>query len=82
MTGTLASYSGLQIVPSPLLTEKKEVHRRPRKWAHRLMWQRNREFAITYADVPSRQILKIDGKLFMHPALIAELERRLLEQQP
>lgn len=66
--------NGVRVFACASLTETKEVHRKPRKWARRVGYQKWREFDRTYAQVPSRQAIKTDDGLFMHPALIDELQ--------
>ena len=77
---SLDRLSGMPVFSAPHLVELKEVHRKPRKWARRVMWQREREFDIQHAYVPSRQVIQLNGALHMHPALIKELEQKLREQ--
>lgn len=67
-------FNGMQVVANPSLVRTVEVHRRPRKWARRVMYQRWREFDCIYEQRPSREVIVLGGRLVMHPALVEELK--------
>lgn len=73
--------NGVRVFACDSLSETKEVHRKPRKWVRRVGYQKWREFDCTYAQVPSRQAIKTDDGLFMHPALIDELQAALADHR-
>lgn len=64
----------MEVVANPSLVRTVEVHRQPRKWARRVMYQRWREFDCTYEQRPSRQVIVLGDRLFMHPVLVEELK--------
>jgi hypothetical protein len=69
----LLKLNGFRVHLNAMLTETK--HRtQERKWAHRKMWKKAKRFNHISYEVPSRQIIKTDGKLFMHPAMWKEIE--------
>jgi hypothetical protein len=53
----------MRVVESLFVPEFIEGHRQERKWAHRVMWQRNRRFKITMV----RGLLMVGGVAHMHP---------------
>lgn len=77
----MMNINGFNICAAPYLTEMKEVHRKPRKWARRVMFQRYREYDIEFSEIPSRQVIKAGNALYMHPAMIDELSKQLDESK-
>lgn len=77
MAGYLQSMAGYELYANPLLTVSKEVHRRERKWAHRVMYQRDRRFIIRVEQVPSSEVIQIGARLFMHPQTLARVKQAL-----
>lgn len=69
----LLKLNGFRVHLKPELTDAK-CHKQERKWAHRKMWQKDRRFNVTIFHVPSRNIIRTDGSLFMHPAMWKEIE--------
>lgn len=69
----LLKLNGFRVHLNPTLTETK-LHMQERKWAHRKMWKKAQRFIHIPYQVPSRQIIRTDGSLFMHPAMWKEIE--------
>ncbi len=69
----LLKLNGFRVHLNAMLTETKH-HLQERKWAHRKMWKKSKRFNHIPYEVPSRQIIKTDDKLFMHPAMWKEIE--------
>ncbi|MGK8471183.1 hypothetical protein ACRS34_09580 [Stutzerimonas stutzeri] len=59
----MSMFSGTQVIESVFIPEFKEVHRQERKWAHRVMWNRNQRFKIK----SERVVLLVGGVLHAHP---------------
>lgn len=79
MAGMLA---GFELVGSSVMTITKEVHRRERKWARRVMYQRDRRFAFTYAQFPSTEIIRMGNKIVAHPATIERIKLAIEQAKP
>ena len=54
---------GMPVMESPAIPEFKQVHKEDRKWARRVMWQRERRFNIKM----ERVVILLDGAMHMHP---------------
>lgn len=57
------SLGGVQVFSDPCIPKFKEVHRRERKWAHRLMWKRGQRFAVKTEPM----VIWLSGNLYCHP---------------
>lgn len=78
MNGLLpGSLAGLRLVASSLMTKTKEVHRRERKWARRVMFQPSRRFDIEFETVPSDEVISVGGVLYAHPETIDRISNAI-----
>lgn len=72
-----AKYGGLKIVESHVLPITKTIKwRTQRKWAHRVMWQRDRAHKWASKTVPCYDVMMGDGTIFVNAATM-ELLRNL-----
>lgn len=70
MTENLGMLNGMQIVESPLLSDKLNPHtfRNERKWAHRKMWKREERFKHIPTGRMTSTVYCANGMLFVSPA--------------
>lgn len=66
----------MKIIETDLLPEFVQVKKRQRKWAHRVMYQRYREF--DYED--RRHMMRAGDQLFMHPNTAKALREQINAQ--
>ena len=71
-------FNGYRVQLSDLTTTK--IHLQERKWSRRKMWQKDRRFNHIPYQVPSREIIKTETSLCMHPAMWKEIEYMLAKQ--
>jgi len=74
--------NGNRFVADPNMTEGKLVEE-PRSWKERLLtlpWQPMKKTKFKSIEVPSRQVVVIDGTYYAHPALIEEIRQLTLKE--
>jgi hypothetical protein len=55
---------GMQVVVSDMIPKERLVtHKRERKWCHRLRFEKERRFNITYETVPNTDVYMLPGKM-------------------
>lgn len=62
--------NGMQVFELAALPEWRETHRQERKWAHRVMHNRDQRFKVKL----ERAILIINGSMHVHPNTYKELK--------
>ncbi|MFJ3685561.1 hypothetical protein [Pseudomonas sp. NPDC090208] len=70
-------YNGMRVVAELAVPEFIESHRKERKWAHRVMWNRDQRFTITQ----HRVFMNVGGCLFAHPKTVALLNEQLAARE-
>jgi len=66
---------GERFIENPLMTEA-STEEVPRTWSERLFsrpWRPMKKVKYVTTQVPSRQVIRVNGNYFAHPALIAEI---------
>ena len=74
--------NGNRFVEAPLMTEPKLIEE-PRNWKERLFtrpWRPMKKTKFTSIQVPSRQVMCIDGTYYAHPAMIEEIRQLTLKE--
>lgn len=74
--------NGNRWVEAPLLTEPK-LTEEPRSWKERLFtwpWRPMKKTKFTTIQVPSRQVMCLQGVYYAHPALIEEIRQLTLKE--
>jgi hypothetical protein len=70
-----ASLFGMPLVVSPLLPTTRQVaHMRERKWSHRVRFQKERRFDITYETKPNNEVYVLADKIVLNQQQFDALE--------
>lgn len=68
-----AMYNGIEVKADPFLPEFIDLHKKERKWAHRVMWRRCQRFTITQR----RLYIKVGSCLHAHPNTVELLKQQI-----
>jgi hypothetical protein len=75
------TFNGWPVITSTWMT-RSETREVPRPWRDRLWswpWRPWRATMLVTVQVPSDDVLRVGGRLVMHPATLAKLQARLGE---
>lgn len=61
---SVGMFGGLSVIVSDMIPKEKLItHKRERKWCHRVRFQKERRFNITYETVPNNDVYLMPGKM-------------------